>query len=36
MKYWERPFGLDKPETIKVGLDVIKGKCKGYCPKNNL
>lgn len=42
MKYWERPFGLDKPKTIKGELHIIKERCKGcgfcieYCPVSGL
>ena len=38
MKYWERPFGMDKPKTIKGEIHIIKERCKGcgfcieYCP----
>ena len=42
MKYWERPFGKDKPEISSGEIHIIKERCKGcgfcveYCPKDVL
>ena len=42
MKYWERPFGMDKPKIVKGIIHILKDRCKGccfcveYCPNNVL
>jgi len=42
MKYWERPFGKSKPETVKGEIHVVEDRCKGcnfcveYCPRDVL
>ena len=42
MKYWEKPFGKEKPKVVTGDIIVIKDRCKGcnfcieFCPKNCL
>lgn len=42
MKYWERPFGKSKPDTLKGEVYVVEDRCKGcnfcveYCPRDVL
>lgn len=42
MKYWEKPFGKDKPKTVSGEIHIIADRCKGcnfcieYCPRDVL
>jgi len=42
MKYWERPFGKDKPRTVTGEIHIIDDRCKGcgfcieFCPNKVL
>ena len=42
MKYWEKPFGKEKPKVVTGDIIVIKDRCKGcnfcieFCPNNVL
>ncbi len=42
MKYWERPFGKEKPKTVIGEIHIIDDRCKGcgfcieFCPNGVL
>ncbi|MEA3475653.1 MAG: 4Fe-4S binding protein [Candidatus Cloacimonadota bacterium] len=42
MKYWEKPFGKEKPKIVSGEIHIIKERCKGcnfcieYCPRDVL
>lgn len=42
MKYWEKPFGKDKPKIVVGEIHIIAERCKGcsfcieYCPRDVL
>jgi len=42
MKYWEKPFGKEKPKTVKGEIHIIVDRCKGcgfcieFCPNEVL
>ncbi len=42
MKYWEKPFGKEKPKVPNGEIHILKERCKGcgfcveYCPKDVL
>ncbi len=42
MKYWEKPFGREKPQVFQGSINIFKDRCKGcgfcieFCPNNVL
>jgi len=42
MKYWERPFGKEKPKSVSGNIHILDDRCKGcgfcseFCPNKVL
>ena len=42
MRFWEKPFGKEKPKTVCGEIHIINDRCKGcsfcieYCPRDVL